>query len=63
MRVWADGGAGAEVRQVSIEPSQAEVRAECREWLAGHWDPERPLSEWRALLADSGWAVPDWPSE
>ena len=35
------------------------VRAEVRSWLDAHWDPERPLVEWRALLADAGWGVPD----
>jgi len=39
------------------------VRAESRAWLEAHWDPERPLLEWRALLADSGWAAPDWPRD
>ncbi len=36
---------------------------EVREWLAQHWEPERPLFEWRALLADSGWGCPTWPTE
>ena len=39
------------------------VRNEAREWLAEHWDPERPLREWRELLVDSGWAAPTWPVE
>jgi alkylation response protein AidB-like acyl-CoA dehydrogenase len=38
-----------------------DVRAEVRAWIASSWDPERPLVEWRGLLADSGWAVPSWP--
>jgi alkylation response protein AidB-like acyl-CoA dehydrogenase len=37
------------------------VRAEVRAWLARHWDPERPLVEWRSLLVDSGWGCPAWP--
>jgi alkylation response protein AidB-like acyl-CoA dehydrogenase len=37
------------------------VRAEVAAWLAQHWDPERPLGDWRALLADSGWGCPTWP--
>jgi alkylation response protein AidB-like acyl-CoA dehydrogenase len=42
-------------------PSEESVRAEVREWLEANWDPDRPLLEWRGLLADSGWAVPQWP--
>src|SRR5512143_2395388 len=34
-----------------------------RAWIAEHWDPERPLLEWRALLVDSGWGCPAWPKE
>jgi alkylation response protein AidB-like acyl-CoA dehydrogenase len=39
------------------------LRAEVAAWLAEHWDPERPLAEWRALLADSGWGCPTWPTD
>jgi alkylation response protein AidB-like acyl-CoA dehydrogenase len=45
------------------EPTPEEVRAEVRAWLEAHWDDDRPLVAWRALLADSGWAVPQWPVE
>src|ERR1700691_3234818 len=41
--------------------SEAEVRAEVREWLASNWDPELSLVEWRGKLADSGWGMPQWP--
>jgi alkylation response protein AidB-like acyl-CoA dehydrogenase len=41
----------------------AAVRDEVRTWLGEHWDPERPLMEWRGLLADSGWGCPAWPRE
>ncbi|MPY92184.1 MAG: acyl-CoA dehydrogenase [Acidimicrobiia bacterium] len=41
----------------------AAVRQEVRAWLQENWDPERPLSEWRGLLADSGWGCPVWPEE
>jgi alkylation response protein AidB-like acyl-CoA dehydrogenase len=37
------------------------VRADVRAWLAEHWDPDRPLREWRGLLVDAGWACPSWP--
>jgi alkylation response protein AidB-like acyl-CoA dehydrogenase len=43
--------------------SEAEVRAEVREWLAANWDPDMALVEWRNLLADSGWGMPQWPKE
>ena len=39
------------------------VRREVRSWLHEHWDPERPLLEWRSLLADAGWGCPTWPVE
>jgi alkylation response protein AidB-like acyl-CoA dehydrogenase len=38
------------------------VREDVRAWLAETWDPERPLLEWRELLADSGWGCPTWPA-
>jgi alkylation response protein AidB-like acyl-CoA dehydrogenase len=41
--------------------SEAEVRADVRTWLAGHWDPEMSLVTWRNQLADSGWGMPQWP--
>jgi alkylation response protein AidB-like acyl-CoA dehydrogenase len=43
--------------------SEAEVRAEVREWLAANWDPDMSLVKWRGLLADSGWGMPQWPRE
>ena len=42
-------------------PSEQGVRAEVRAWLAEHWSPDRGLTEWRGLLADSGWGCPTWP--
>ena len=45
------------------ERSEETVRAEVRAWLGENWDPERGLSEWRTLLADSGWGCPTWPRE
>ena len=41
----------------------AEVRAQVAAWLARAWDPELSLAQWRARLADSGWACPTWPRE
>ena len=40
-----------------------EVRDEARTWLGEHWDRERPLAEWRNLLADTGWGTPSWPTQ
>ncbi|MEQ9451228.1 MAG: acyl-CoA dehydrogenase family protein [Pseudomonadales bacterium] len=37
------------------------VRREVRTWLEAHWDPELKLSEWRSMLADTGWGCPEWP--
>ncbi|GAC1593422.1 MAG: acyl-CoA dehydrogenase family protein [Acidimicrobiales bacterium] len=43
-------------------PTAADVRDEVSSWLDSTWDSERPLAEWRALLADSGWGAPTWPT-
>src|SRR5713101_3086242 len=43
--------------------SEADVRAEVREWLAANWNPDLSLVEWRGTLADSGWGMPQWPKE
>ena len=32
-------------------------------WLAEHWDPERPLLEWREMICDGGWAKPSWSEQ
>jgi alkylation response protein AidB-like acyl-CoA dehydrogenase len=39
----------------------AQTRRDLRAWLAGNWDPELGLIEWRMRLAESGWACPAWP--
>src|SRR5437764_2723153 len=41
----------------------SEVAEEVRQWLDETWDAERPLLEWRQILADSGWGCPTWPTE
>lgn len=43
--------------------SEAEVRAEVREWLNANWNPDLSLVEWRSKLADSGWGMPQCPRE
>jgi len=40
-----------------------DVRVEIRNWLDANWDPELPLGDWRARIADSGWGCPTWPAE
>ena len=40
-----------------------EIRDEVRRFVADAWDPSLTLGEWWGRLADSGWAVPTWPSE
>jgi alkylation response protein AidB-like acyl-CoA dehydrogenase len=44
---------------MSVDPEG--IRAELREWITASWDPELSLAQWRAALADSGWACPAWP--
>ncbi len=44
------------------EVSEASVRTELGGWLAEAWDPDLSVAEWWERLADSGWAVPSWPS-
>lgn len=39
------------------------LAAEVRAWLGKHWDPDRPLGEWWAILAESGWGFPHFPVE
>ena len=48
---------------MSHEHDAKSVRDDVRSWLGENWDPERPLLEWRGLLADSGWGCPVWPRE
>ena len=45
-----------------MSTNEAAIRAEVRGWLEANWDPELGLVAWRNRLADSGWAMPDWPS-
>jgi alkylation response protein AidB-like acyl-CoA dehydrogenase len=40
-----------------------QVREELRRWVEAEWDPALSLVEWRARLADAGWACPTWPRE
>ena len=38
-----------------------EIKKQVAVWLEQHWDADRPLKQWREILVDGGWAVPDWP--
>jgi alkylation response protein AidB-like acyl-CoA dehydrogenase len=39
------------------------VREEARTWLKKNWNSNLDLFEWRNKLADSGWGLPNWPSD
>ncbi|MDG2111688.1 MAG: acyl-CoA dehydrogenase family protein [Actinomycetota bacterium] len=39
------------------------VAEDVRSWLDENWDPDRPLGEWWAMLAESGWGFPDYPEQ
>lgn len=45
------------------EYSEDSVRAELRAWLEANWNPDLSLLEWRNILVDSGWGMPQWPQE
>lgn len=42
------------------EPTEHSIDQQVTAWLDEHWDPERPLAEWRGILVDAGWAKPSW---
>lgn len=46
-----------------VEFNEESVRREVRAWLEANWDPNLSLVEWRNILVDSGWGVPNWPKE
>ncbi|MDA4848534.1 acyl-CoA dehydrogenase family protein [Hoeflea poritis] len=46
---------------VSLATEQ-QVRDDVRDWIALNWNVKLSLSEWRELLADSGWGAPSWPA-
>ncbi|MFP6695582.1 MAG: acyl-CoA dehydrogenase family protein [Alphaproteobacteria bacterium] len=45
------------------EHTEDTVRAEVRTWLAENWDPHLGLVAWRNKLVDSGWGMPNWPTD
>jgi alkylation response protein AidB-like acyl-CoA dehydrogenase len=50
---------GSETAEAAVSPD--ELRAELAAWVRAHWDPDRPLRDWREQLLQAGWAVPSWP--
>ena len=41
-------------------PTDDEVRAEVRQWLAENWDPSTDRVEWGRRVFEAGWSVPSW---
>jgi alkylation response protein AidB-like acyl-CoA dehydrogenase len=40
-----------------------ELRAEVKDWLSQHWDPELPVEEWWRIVGDAGWMAPHFSAE
>jgi alkylation response protein AidB-like acyl-CoA dehydrogenase len=45
------------------EHTEITIRAEVRAWLDENWDPHLGLVAWRNKLVDSGWGMPNWPTD
>ncbi len=45
------------------EQLTAQVRADVRDWLAGHWSAGKDRRQFTAEAVDAGWARPDWPRD
>jgi alkylation response protein AidB-like acyl-CoA dehydrogenase len=45
----------------AVGTTEAEIRAQVRQWIAENFDAGLSLRDWRERLADSGWACPGWP--
>ncbi|HEX9066914.1 MAG TPA: acyl-CoA dehydrogenase family protein [Streptosporangiaceae bacterium] len=58
----AGGGEPAEGGVTGDRDDEAAIRAEVRNWLSAHWQPDLSLRGWRELLASSGWGCPTWPA-
>lgn len=41
-------------------PTDDEVRAQVRQWLADNWDPSTDRIQWGRRVFDAGWSVPSW---
>jgi alkylation response protein AidB-like acyl-CoA dehydrogenase len=38
------------------------VAGEARAWFEANWNPDMSLGDWWAVLAESGWGFPTWPT-
>src|SRR5579872_1477906 len=45
-----------------VDPYEG-TREEAVAWLKENWDPQRTVRGWWAVLAESGWGFPTWPTE
>lgn len=41
-------------------PTDDEVRAQVRAWLAANWDPAMDRAEWGRRVFEAGWSAPSW---
>src|SRR5690606_39778889 len=41
-----------------VRVSTADLRAEVRAWLEDNWDPDLPVEDWWARVAEAGWTAP-----
>jgi alkylation response protein AidB-like acyl-CoA dehydrogenase len=47
----------------SKDAAIALLRAEVRDWLDKHWDPDLSVDEWWRIVADAGWTAPHFARE
>ncbi|MEC7828139.1 MAG: acyl-CoA dehydrogenase family protein [Actinomycetota bacterium] len=43
--------------------NEEDFENDLRTWVRSNWSPTADLTEWRTLLAKSGWGCPSWPSK
>jgi len=51
------------VRNEAVDDANARLRAEVRDWLAEHWDPDLLVDGWWRIVADAGWTAPHFSAE
>ena len=42
------------------DPTDDQIRAEVRAWLAANWDPAQDRAAWARRVFDAGWSAPSW---
>ena len=42
------------------DPTDDQIRAEVRAWLAANWDPALDRAAWARRVFDAGWSAPGW---